>query len=152
MNFFCSIISSFKNTFQLTGRSPRADLLYYWLFLILFHFIIGFIAGIMEISLEDMDIITFYPSIIIAVPILALSVRRVHDINKSGWWILPKFLTFVISCFLSHYQLSHQWQMAQMPVLKLLIVIGGVYCLFLLFFLLRKGDQNINEYGPPAVK
>ena len=69
------------------GRASRSD---YW-YVVLANFIIGIIFGILGGSADTtniFDIIYYMYTLAILVPGLAICVRRLHDINKSGWYYL----------------------------------------------------------------
>ena len=76
--------------FEFSGRARRKE---YWLFA-LFYFILNIIAMILDISFglfgEEFGIGTF--GLIIGVglliPYIAVAVRRLHDKDKSGWFLL----------------------------------------------------------------
>ena len=75
-----------------SGRAGRAE---YWKFNIVFTVLImiaGFIDGSMApaddqfaISMPWAELLVL---LIIFIPALAVGVRRLHDRNKSGWWLL----------------------------------------------------------------
>ncbi len=44
---------------------------------------------------EDPGYLSFVYGLAILVPALALLLRRLHDIGKSGWWIFINFVPFV---------------------------------------------------------
>ena len=68
-----------------SGRSRRSE--YWWSSLSIT--IIGAIVGAI---LGDLS---FIWSLAILVPSIAISVRRLHDIGKSGWWYLIGFIPLV---------------------------------------------------------
>ena len=87
-----------RNWKNFSGRATRSD--YWWA--ILANFIVascigvltGVISGILTIISEDLaalatiilgGISTVY-GLMVLVPGIALVIRRLHDINKSGWW------------------------------------------------------------------
>ena len=90
------IIKSLVEVIEYNGRSSITESRYFFYF----NFIILLIALSIDINLglkkeiipgltsylltETMRIILFFPN-------LSLGVRRLHDINKSGWWILLSF-------------------------------------------------------------
>ena len=84
-------INAVKNYAVFEGRATRPQ---YWYF-ILFSMIISIALGIIEVALgwgdEDGGILTGLYSLFILVPSIAVGVRRIHDSNKSGWWILLPF-------------------------------------------------------------
>lgn len=70
-----------------SGRARRKE---YWLF-ILFNFIVGVLLAVTEGALniapgtEESLLLSVY-TLIVLIPSLAVSVRRLHDTNRSGWW------------------------------------------------------------------
>lgn len=75
-----------------TGRTSRAG---FWLY-ILFYFIIMICAGIVDAALFGMDTANGGPvsgivSLVHFIPGLAIGVRRLHDIDRTGWWLLIAF-------------------------------------------------------------
>ena len=78
--------------FSFRGRAGRAE---YWKFNIVFGVLLmiaGFIDGSMAPADDPFAYSTpwaqFLVSLIILIPGLAVGVRRLHDRNKSGWWLL----------------------------------------------------------------
>ncbi|MAF75912.1 MAG: hypothetical protein CMF17_08675 [Idiomarinaceae bacterium] len=86
-----------KNYAKFTGRARRRE---YWMF-ILFNFVIGFFLGIIDGLLGTFNaeaqvglLGTLY-SLFVLIPSIALSVRRLHDIGRTGWWLLIGFIPFI---------------------------------------------------------
>lgn len=78
MSFIESIQSGFSKAFDAKGRAVRSE---YWYF-ILFNLLASTIAGMVSKSVGDIaDVILFIPT-------LTVAIRRMHDVNKSGWFIL----------------------------------------------------------------
>ncbi len=69
-----------------SGRARRKE---YWMF-VLFNILINIGISIIEVLLGMVDfaLISFLYGLFILIPSLAVTVRRLHDINQSGWWIL----------------------------------------------------------------
>ena len=80
-----------KKYFVFSGRSRRSE---YFPFLILVVFVYVCCRSIFE----DMPLITFIIAIVLDIPLLAVTARRLHDVGRSGWWmlcpILPIFWMF----------------------------------------------------------
>ena len=78
-----------------TNFTDRASRQEYWLFS-LAMVLLSIIAGIVDSTLLgipffDLDFFTPISSIYLIttlIPSVAVSVRRLHDVNKSGWWTL----------------------------------------------------------------
>ena len=62
--------------------SSRANRQVYWMF-VLWNFIITIVLTII-----NADLISGLVSLALLVPGLAIGVRRLHDLDKSGWWLL----------------------------------------------------------------
>ncbi|MBO0589251.1 DUF805 domain-containing protein [Sporosarcina sp. E16_8] len=90
------IIESFRNTFNFSGRARRTE---YWLFY-LFTIVISFIMSIVDIALgldfsDELGVFTLIFLLIILIPGLSVTVRRLHDSGKSGFWILLNFIPLI---------------------------------------------------------
>ena len=88
----------FLNYAKFSGRTSRRDfwmtILGYFLLSILVGFVAGFIGGLFDIK----NLATITPVLLMLVsivPLLALYARRLHDINKSAWWLLIDFVPLV---------------------------------------------------------
>ncbi|MBQ3020654.1 MAG: DUF805 domain-containing protein [Bacilli bacterium] len=88
----------FKHGLNFKERTSRGN---YWITvfgLVIFTFIIeffviGFIGGVISDILGI--ILSCIFSIVISIPMLSLSVRRLHDVNKSGWYLFVGFIPIV---------------------------------------------------------
>ncbi len=81
------IIDSFKRYSDFKGRSTRNQ---FWNFFALQFLIAVLGATFLEKgSNADKSVQIFL--LILTIPYIAVSVRRMHDINKSGWFILIPF-------------------------------------------------------------
>jgi uncharacterized membrane protein YhaH (DUF805 family) len=80
-----------KNYVGFQGRARRKE---YWMFF-LFNFIITLLLAIFESTIGLNDIITGIYSLSILLPALAVAVRRLHDIGRSGWWLLIGIIPLV---------------------------------------------------------
>src|SRR5262249_55622094 len=97
MNFFEAIGSGFHNYVNFSGRAPRSEYWYWTLFAIL----LVLAAVLIDASIANEQIIfTVIAELILALPGLAGSVRRLHDLDKSGWFVLLAFVPLVGSIIL----------------------------------------------------
>jgi uncharacterized membrane protein YhaH (DUF805 family) len=98
--------------------------------------------------------------IAIITPSLAVTVRRLHDINKSGRWLIG-FLPFVFMAYISVFLLSlfsPENQSAELNFMQIIFTITYItgvftaslwYCFPIFMFLTQKGDETENRFGPP---
>lgn len=80
-----------KNYVNFNGRSTRSD---YW-FVILDNFIIGFVLGLLVAFVPKLAFLSTLYSLVALIPGIALVIRRLHDINKSGWTYLMLLIPLV---------------------------------------------------------
>lgn len=86
-----------KNYAKFTGRARRRE---YWMFFLI-NFVIAFLLGMVDGLLGTFNaeaqvglLGTLY-SLFVLIPSIALSVRRLHDIGRTGWWLLIAFIPFI---------------------------------------------------------
>ncbi len=87
MNFQEAVASGFRNYSTFTGRAPRSEYWYWTLFAIL----VGIATAVLDAALFPgigLSPINTIASLALLLPGLAVSVRRLHDIDRTGWWIL----------------------------------------------------------------
>lgn len=72
-----------------SGRSHRTE---FWMFTLV-SFLISVALGFLD--LFDLGIVGSLFTLAIFVPSVAVSVRRLHDINRSGWWVLVALIPFI---------------------------------------------------------
>src|SRR5690606_5490294 len=77
-------VKGLKNYANFTGRARRKE---FWFFA-LTQFIILIIAQILDAILGSEFLFYVLTVLALFIPALAVSIRRLHDIGKSGWWYL----------------------------------------------------------------
>ena len=88
MSFTQAIESGFKNYVNFNGRARRSGYWYWVLFVSLFTIVGSIVNAVTEIGVLAgvFGLATLLPS-------LGVGVRRLHDIDKSGWflllWLIP---------------------------------------------------------------
>jgi len=87
MNFGQAIASGFQNYVNFSDRAPRSEFWYWTLFAVLASIVSAFIDRML---FDDWAMSPFNSAVGLALflPGLAVSVRRLHDLDRTGWWIL----------------------------------------------------------------
>jgi uncharacterized membrane protein YhaH (DUF805 family) len=93
MNFQEATQSGFQNYVNFQDRAQRSAY-WYW---VLFAFIVGTVANILDTVIfrgwfSPLSILT---TLVLILPGIAVSVRRLHDMDRSGWWMLLLFIPIV---------------------------------------------------------
>ena len=73
------------------GKATRTE---FWYF-VLFNWMISIAIGILDLFLPLQhvnDIISF----ILFVPSLTVAIRRMHDVDRAGWWLLAPIVNLIL--------------------------------------------------------
>lgn len=92
MNFQTSIKTCFTKYATFSGRASRSE---FWFFC-LFCFLGGIVGMIIDTMMlgypaEETGPINLIFNVVVFLPGLAVGARRLHDIDRSGWWQLIYF-------------------------------------------------------------
>ena len=94
--FWNLAIRPLKMYAEFKGRARRKEYWFFILFIFMINFILGFIGGVAHI---DVSIITSLITLGFFIPNIAVGVRRMHDSDHSGWWLLLPIVNLVFLCF-----------------------------------------------------
>ena len=83
MDFKDAVISVLKDNFiSFEGRASRSE--YWWFYLFFVILVVG--ANVINPLLSNVALLALF------LPMLGVSFRRMHDINKTAWWLLVGFI------------------------------------------------------------
>ena len=88
MNWY---IKALKNYAVFGGRARRTE---YWMF-VLFNMIVAVILAAAEGLLGGPGFLNTIYSLGVLIPSLAVSVRRLHDTGRTGWWLLVGLIPLI---------------------------------------------------------
>jgi len=78
-----------RNYADFSGRSRRKELWMFWLVNLVICMALGFIEGIIGIFRgQSVSVLATLYSMFVLIPGLAVGARRLHDIGRSGWWLV----------------------------------------------------------------
>ncbi|OAV42974.1 DUF805 domain-containing protein [Lewinella sp. 4G2] len=97
MEYFKLALSKYA---QFTGRSRRSEYWYFTLVNVIISFVIGILATVISDSISYLGNLI---SLALFIPGLAVAVRRLHDVGRSGWWLLIAFTGIGIFVLLYWY-------------------------------------------------
>ncbi|WP_435971832.1 DUF805 domain-containing protein [Streptomyces sp. Qhu_M48] len=87
MNWYLDVIKKYA---VFSGRARRKE---FWMFE-LFNIIIAIVLAVIGVALDFSLLSTLY-SLAVFLPSLGVTIRRLHDTNRSGWWILIGLIPLV---------------------------------------------------------
>ena len=95
MNYYTQVLRKYA---VFSGRAQRKEYWYFFLFNLIIAFALGFIEGFFGIAPESGDsILANIYFLAVLIPSIAVGVRRMHDVNKSGWFIIIPFYNLILA-------------------------------------------------------
>lgn len=97
MEWYVKVLQQYAD---FSGRARRKE---YWMFA-LFNLIIALVLGFIENLVGLSSLLSTVYALAVLVPSIAVSVRRLHDTGRTGWWVLigliPVLGTIVLIIFM----------------------------------------------------
>ena len=121
IEFIPAVRLAFQRYFEFHGRSSRAEYWWFALFILIGYFSTGLLDLLVTRTYNphmQFGALGLIFRIVIVVPGFALGSRRLHDINRSGWWQLL-------------------W----------IAVITVIPVILLVYWHIKQGDTSFNNYG-----
>ena len=137
-----------KKYADFTGRAPRAEYWWFYLAMIVAYLVAMIIDSLVGISLMGpYGLFTLVLALALILPGLAATVRRLHDTNRSGWWILIAVVPyFIMGVMMGMATASGSTSgLASAGLVGLVALAGGIA---LLVFMVLPGTKGDNRFGP----
>lgn len=95
MNWYLNAFN--KKYADFSGRARRTEYWMFMLFHILIIFLLVFLSGVLsELNSEYIGLILLVIYVLASfIPALAITIRRLHDTGKSGWFYLISFIPYI---------------------------------------------------------
>lgn len=157
-----------KNYAKFSGRASRAEFWWFFLFTMIIYFAALLLVGGMGAGLASMSpgaalisgtfsgfmIVIALFWLLLFIPMLAVQIRRLHDINRSGWWLGAFWLLYIVymGVWLSMMSTAMQSpgtppQMGGFAALGILALVFFLYSIVLLVFFCLRGTKGPNRFG-----
>ena len=75
-----------------TGRARRSEYWYFALINLIISFVVGFVGGLI-----GTEVLGLVYSLAVMLPSIAVTIRRMHDVGKSGWYMLIPFYNLYLA-------------------------------------------------------
>lgn len=139
-----------KKYAQFSGRAPRAEYWWFYLAYLIFAILLNVLTGISEIF-GLLGIL--YLALII--PMIAVGVRRLHDIDRTGWWLLAPILPYAIGFAMMFPAImsggadpANPFNMTGLGVASIFMLLGLAMAITVFIFSVLPGTKGPNRYGP----
>ncbi|MFM8646109.1 MAG: DUF805 domain-containing protein [Actinomycetota bacterium] len=156
MSFADAIKAGFRNYANFRGRASRSEFWWFSLFTL-----------IVQLATSGSEVIGGLVSLALLLPGLAVHVRRLHDTDRRGWWVLwpalafgtalGVFIVFVVSTAFDIIN-PDEWDPQTafegasgitLAIIGAALLAGIVTSVMNLVFLVQRSDVNANRFGPP---
>ncbi|MGV6839696.1 MAG: DUF805 domain-containing protein [Planktomarina sp.] len=84
MSFMEAVKTCLSKYVTFSGRASRSEFWWFYLFTI----IVSVVAGVVDGAVGTAGLVGMIANLALILPTISAGVRRMHDTNRSGWWIL----------------------------------------------------------------
>lgn len=161
MNMIQSVQTCLRKYANFSGRASRSEFWWFMLFTVILFVVF---------EMVDIKVFSFFPEgeyretfsttllmtlglsnglfgtisgVALLIPTLAVTSRRLHDINMSGWWQGFTYLVFFIDAPFAHLPEEH-------PLFLMSITVMAIVYLGFVILWAKRGTLGMNRYGPPT--
>ena len=156
VSFVAAITSGFRNYANFKGRASRSEFWWFSLFTL-----------IVQLATSGFEVLGGLVSLALLLPGLAVHVRRLHDTDRRGWWVLwpalgfafalVAFIVFAVSTAFdiinpdewdpqTAFDGASAWTIGLVGVGLLVGLVTGIMNLV---FLVKRSQPTENRFGPP---
>jgi uncharacterized membrane protein YhaH (DUF805 family) len=132
-----------KRYAEFSGRSRRKEYWMYLLLIVIVGFVLGMIEGVMGLQQSVAGVygpLSAILALVTFIPSLAVGVRRLHDTDRTGWWMLLPILPYAAA-----FAMLFSGNVAMFGILALVALGCAVV---VLVFMVLDGTKGPNKYGP----
>jgi uncharacterized membrane protein YhaH (DUF805 family) len=132
-----------------SGRAPRAEYWWYTLAVIVLAIVISIIESTLGLPRLYLTYgpLSLLLMLALIVPGLAVTVRRLHDTERSGWWILVALVPYAVMMVAAGGAVA-SGSMGALAGAGLLTIVALCGAIALLVFIIIPGTAGDNRYGP----
>jgi len=96
MSWYLAVLKKYA---VFSGRARRKEYWMFFLFNLIIAIVLGLVEGFLGIAAEsEQSILASIYQLAILIPAIAVGVRRMHDSDHSGWWLLLPIVNLVFAC------------------------------------------------------
>ena len=151
MNLQTSIKTCFQKKFTIKGRASRSEFWWFFLFIFIVTLLLRFFGDYQFFRynpyLFELKPFSTLWSLITFPALICVYIRRLHDINKTGWSLLLYFISIIVSIMVSFIITIVFEQFSDIIIsIASLVIVFGAYIVFIVFYC-KKGTAGDNRFG-----
>ena len=143
LSFSEAIRTCYQKIFIINTRACRSEFWYFVIFAFVAHLVLSFCAVLPVLG----ELAGGVGSLLVFIPFVTVSIRRMHDLDKSGLWLLLPALLITLALFLILYG-----AFATAGILFFLGIVltlaSAVSVIILALLLAQPGTPGQNSFGP----
>jgi uncharacterized membrane protein YhaH (DUF805 family) len=132
---------------RFSGRASRAE---YWWFAIA-TFVISLVFTVIDdVAGSEIGLLGIVFNLGVLIPTISVTVRRLHDTGRTGWWILlPIVSGAIFGSFVIRESLAETFDAREPTSLDLTSTFAFLSsCVLLTIFMILRGTNGPNRFGP----
>jgi uncharacterized membrane protein YhaH (DUF805 family) len=141
INWFMNVVT--QHYFDFNGRARRAEFWWYMLVYVIGDVVLYVLGSIIHLGSG----LTSLYGLALFLPTLGVSVRRLHDTNRTGWLVLIAAVPIVISWILGILALMMGMLFGALFLVSALNFLALIAAIVLIVFYAQPGTVGDNQYG-----
>jgi len=133
MDFITAVKTCFSKYVTFSGRAQRSEFWWFMLFGFVTNFVLGFIP-----------LVGLIWSLALMLPNFSVTARRLHDTDRSGWWMLAPYGFMIVAGISMAVHAG--------PVAMIVGALGFVMMIVLIVWLASRGIDGENRFGPDPLE
>ena len=136
---------------EFSGRASRSEYWWFFLAIVVAYIVVSIVENIVGLNqmMGPYGILSLLLLLGTLVPSIAVGVRRLHDTNRSGWWILIALVPYGLMALAGVMALAGAGALGLLAMMGLIGIVAMVGAVVLLIFMVLPGTPRDNNYGPP---
>ena len=151
------------------GRSRRMEFWMWIVFSVIVSLVLSVIDGLVGLRIWSLNggapvagagvgltiwrsqgVLSLVWTLVALIPNISVAMRRLHDTNRTGWWLLAPVAPYVIGFILTATAALSQ-SLALIAAGGVLFFVGFVLAVVLIVFYCLPGTVGPNNYGPDPI-
>lgn len=133
------------------GRARRKEYWMFALFTVIVSIVLTILDRLLGLNAGGFGLLSGLYGLAVLLPSLGVSVRRLHDTGRSGWWLLVLLPVLAVEALVVVFGLAPPATPPPLGILGIIAlvgIIGFVGAIVLTVFQATDGNRGPNNYGP----
>ena len=166
MGFVETIKHNFGHYADFRGRAQRSQFWWWYLFVIIVQGVLTAVESALGLQIgksegdvtvgdttipvvsSGVGVLSTLFALAILLPTLAVAVRRLHDTDRTGWWIIAPALAYVAAGVAVAIAIAAGAGVFVLALLGIGFLVAFILAIVLRVFYIQKGTAGPNRYGP----